>query len=105
MPPLGAVQPFTDQLMLLVVFLKLHSQQIPLQNLILAEQPDIDVLEDSEEKIIYRHDISLVFLFRADVKAFSFNVFVMMDLKEERVVLDLSEELRRGAWSVEGSEW
>jgi len=28
----------------------------------------------------------------------------MMDLKEERVMLDLSEEVRPGAWSVEGSE-
>lgn len=39
------------------------------------------------------------------MKAFSCNVFVMMDLKEERVMLDLSKEMRPGAWSVEVNGW
>lgn len=35
------------------------------------------------------------------MKVFSCDVFVMMDLKEERVMLDLSKEVGPGAWSVE----
>lgn len=60
-------------------------------------------MEDSEEKLLDGH-ISLFALFGDDQKAFSCEVFVLLDLKKERVMLDLSKEVRPVAWNVQGSE-